>query len=242
MQVVLNSLKLIELLAGNQPIGVSELARLAELPKSTVFRILRALADAGWARSEQGGSSRWTLTSKAILVGSQVSQGGDLRSTVLPIMEELRRLTEETVHLAVLEASHVVIIDRLDSPLLLRSAYPLGFSLPAHAASTGKAILAFMDPAIVNELIGDELDRYTDRTLNKDEFFQELAAVRIDGYACNRGEFRADISSVAVPIFDHRSEPVAAISVSAPTQRMTPDRYGELGSMLTGATARTRFV
>ncbi|MDP4506735.1 IclR family transcriptional regulator [Nonomuraea sp. NBC_00507] len=230
MQNVINALRVLEEVAVRQPAGVGELARGLGLPKSTVQRSLRTLHEAGWIRPAGGAVTRWQVTSKALQVGRRAELG--LRDVALPVMEELRQRTGETIHLMVPEGDAVVLIERLETDKPLRIVLPLGIRLPLHASANGKAVLAHLDRPL------DELPAYTGTTITDPELLRaELAEVRARGYADNRGEWRSDIAAVASAVLGPDG-PVASLSISTPASRMPDDRRPEYGKLVTQA-ART---
>ncbi|WP_431907112.1 IclR family transcriptional regulator [Nonomuraea jabiensis] len=230
MQNVINALRVLEEVAARQPAGVGELARVLGLPKSTVQRSLRTLHEAGWIRPAAGEITRWQVTSKALQVGRRAELG--LRDAAMPVMEQLRQRTGETIHLMVPEGDAVVLIERLETDKPLRIVLPLGTRLPLHASANGKAVLAHRSaPPPV-------LASYTDTTITDPEALDaELAAVRARGYADNRGEWRSDIAAVAAAVLGPDG-PVASLSVSTPASRMPEELREEYGKLVTQA-ART---
>lgn len=223
MRAVTTALRVLEQVAAHQPVGVSELSRLMNLPKSNVQRALVALHDVGWVEQEPGGTRRWVQTTKLLALASR-GGGLTLRERAMPVMRELSERTDENVHLAVLTGQGVAIIDKLDSSRSVRLFDPLGVVAPIHASSTGKAILAFTEPDIVERLLEGELDRYTNRTVVTGQALRrELRAIRRNGYSVNRGEWRDDVRGVAAPILDSAGKPQAAISIAMPASRL-PDR------------------
>lgn len=82
MQNVLNALRALEEVAERQPIGVAELARAMDLPKSSVQRALVTLHTAGWIRPASGTTTRWMVTTKALHVGRHAT--GELRCATSP--------------------------------------------------------------------------------------------------------------------------------------------------------------
>ncbi|PXX57575.1 IclR family transcriptional regulator [Nocardia tenerifensis] len=222
MRNVLNTLRVLEEVAARQPIGVGELARVLELPKSTVQRALITLDTAGWIRPASGEVTRWALTTKALAVGSRA--GGDLglRGMALPIMENLRRHTEETIHLTVPEDGKMVLIERLETDKPVRTNMALGHSLPLHASANGKAVLAHSNPEFVRQLLVNELPRYTETTItDPDQLQAELSTIRDTGYAVNRGEWRSDVGAVAAVVLGDTGQPIASLSVNVPFSRLT---------------------
>jgi IclR family acetate operon transcriptional repressor len=105
MRNVLNTLRVLEEVATRQPVGVGELARVLDMPKSSVQRALHTLNSAGWIRPATGEITRWAATTKALDVGRHASGGLGLRDAAMPVMEDLRRRTEETIHLTVPEGA-----------------------------------------------------------------------------------------------------------------------------------------
>lgn len=233
MKNVLNTLRVIEEVAARQPVGVSELARVLEMPKTSVQRALQTLRTAGWlAPTDDETTTRWALTSRALHVGQQAMRELSLRDAAIPVMRELRRRTEETIHLMVPEGRNVVLIERLDTPKLIRITLPLGSSAPIHASSNGKAVLASSRPDVVEDLIAEGLPRYTDSTIvDPGSLREELEMIRKRGFATNTGEWRADIAAVAAAIMGDNGRPVGSLSISTPADRMPPEMrlpYGEL--------------
>ncbi|WP_219470899.1 IclR family transcriptional regulator [Nonomuraea rhizosphaerae] len=227
MQNVINALRVLEEVADRQPVGVGELSRALGLPKSTVQRSLRTLHEAEWIRPAAGEVTRWQVTTKALHVGRRAELG--LRDVALPLMEELRQRTGETIHLMVPEGDAVVLIERLETDKPLRIVLPLGIRLPLHASANGKAVLAFRDELPV------ELPSYTGTTITgRDALAAELAAVRARGYADNRGEWRSDIAAVAAAVMGPGG-PVASLSVSTPASRMPDELRPEYGKLVTEA-------
>lgn len=236
MQVVLTALRVLETVAEHQPVGVSEVARLLELPKTTVQRSLKALSEAGWIYSSQREPTRWLLTTRPLAVARHTSERGGLRDAVIGAMEQLRQETQETIHLAVLEGVRMVVVERLDSPMVVRSSYPLGFSAPVHASSTGKALLSCLPTTELEALLPASLTGYTQATItDRRTLLAEIERVRDLGYATNRGELRTDIGSVASPIRQADGRPEAAISISAPIHRMPDREMPRLGQLVAAA-------
>ncbi|HEU5158492.1 MAG TPA: IclR family transcriptional regulator [Streptosporangiaceae bacterium] len=233
MQTVLNALRVLEEVALRQPAGVGELARGLGMPKSSVQRALRTLHSAGWIRPADGGVTRWTLTSKALHVGRHATGELSLRDAAVPIMEELRHRTGETIHLMVPESGGVVLIERLETPKPLRIVLPLGKTLPLHASANGKAVLAAGAPDTVDRLLGAGLPGYTDTTITDPARLRaELALIRERGYATNTGEWRSDIAAVAAAVLGRAGVPIASLSISTPMTRMSDELRPEYGKLV----------
>ncbi|MEU6765157.1 IclR family transcriptional regulator [Streptomyces sp. NPDC046853] len=233
MQSVLNALRVLEEVAARQPIGVADLARGLELPKSSAQRALRTLHEAGWIRPAGGEVTRWVVTTKALQVGRRATGELSLRDVAVPLMEELRRRIDETVHLTVPDGDRVVLIERLETTKPVRIILALGTQLPIHASANGKAVLAASPAQTVERQLDLGLEGFTGSTItDKERLLVELARIRERGYATNGGEWRDDVSAVAAAVWDESGTPVASISVNMPTSRMTPEAGAEYGALV----------
>jgi IclR family acetate operon transcriptional repressor len=238
MQTVLNALQVLEEVAVRQPAGAAELARATGIPKSSVQRALRTLHTAGWIRPASGPVTRWLVTTKALYVGRHAAGEFSLRDVAVPVMEDLRRRIDETVHLAVPEGDRVVLIERLESSKPVRIVLALGTNLPIHASAHGKAVLAAGSDEMLERMLAGGLPRYTDTTItDPDALLAELSEIRERGYSTNGGEWRSDVSAIAAAILDHAGQPVASISVNIPTSRMTDEGRSAYGALVREAAA-----
>jgi IclR family acetate operon transcriptional repressor len=233
---VLNSLRVLEEVAWRQPVGVGELARLLDMPKSSVQRALVTLNEAGWIRQASGEVTRWLMTTRALAVGGRGSGDLGLRDAAVPIMEDLRRRTEETIHLTVPEDTTVVLIERLETSKPVRISMALGHALPLHASANGKAVLANSGPETIRRLLTAELPRYTETTVtDPEELRAELKMIRDRGFALNHGEWRSDVGSVAAAVMDGDGKPIASLSINIPVSRLSEKSEVEFGAAVSEA-------
>ena len=128
----------------------------------------------------------------------------------------------ETVHLSVLDGEQVMCIDKLDSPEPVRAYSEIGRRAPAYCIATGKVLLAWRElyqPSL--HLVNSKREAFTAATItNVAEMVKKLARIRSQGYAVNRGEWRARVWGVAAPITDGTGRVMAAIGVSGPARRI----------------------
>jgi IclR family acetate operon transcriptional repressor len=233
MSSVLTALRVLEEVATQQPVGVSDLTLRLQLPKSTVQRALGSLHAAGWLRPAGSEPRRWLVTSRALHVGLRAAGELGLRDAAIPVMEELLRRTDETIHLMVPEGTKMVLIERLETPKPVRIVIPLGGSAPIHASSNGKAFLASSRREDVERLLPPTLPGYTETTtLNRSDLLSELEKVRLRGDAINSAEWRDDICAVAAPILCPEGAPIASISISTPINRMPEELQPTYGALV----------
>ncbi|MHA1554281.1 MAG: IclR family transcriptional regulator [Alphaproteobacteria bacterium] len=219
--------------AANGPIGITELSRQLGLAKGSVSRLVTTLVKLNFlvrdpeTRKYQLGLKLWELGSKSIT-------RLDIRGVARPVMEELHRVTGETVHLTVLSSEgKMVFLDKLDSTRSIRPNVQLGAHLPVHCVANGKAVLAFLPENQVAAILANRLQRFTDTTITKKgDLMAVVESIRGTGYAVNAGEFREDVSGVAAAICDHTNYAVAALGISLPSSRMTEAEARKLGILV----------
>lgn len=225
----LKGLTLLETLArSGRACGVTELAAMLQLTKSNVHRLLQGLVHQGFAR-KNADTGRYELTMKLWELGSHVLGRLDVCQVAQPFLERLAAETSETVHLSVLDGIDVLYVAKLDSPQPVRAYSTVGGRAPAQCVATGKAQLAWASQEVIVQVKG-ALQAYSPHSLLRCEDLEaELARIRGQGYAVNRGEWREQVCGVAAPIRDASGQVVAAIGISGPAERLKPRRLKDLG-------------
>ena len=239
MRAAAMALRVMEGVASFQPIGASELARRLVLSKTTVHRSLMSLHKSGWIEPIDEFRRAWTLSIRALVVGGRaVESRGGLRSIAIPVMDELRHTTEETIHLLVRYRDFVVLIERLDGIKSTRSFNPLGGQARLHRTSSGKAILSHLPQPERDAYL--EAREETSPTHRKSQraLLEELVLAKKRGFAVNLGENLPGISAVGSPILDSNDYPIAAITISAPTERMPAALIPARGKLVCDAARR----
>lgn len=238
-QTLSRALRLLEAIR-EVPDGLSaaSLCDRTALPKGTVHRLLNTLMRHGFVERN---SHCYRIGLRAFVVGSAFLTHLDLRTRALPFLFELRNLTGETVQIAVLENYEVVFIERVlsQSPVAYMKSR-VGAVLPAYCTGLGKALLAFAPPDLVQRYLETvPLVPQTSLTITDPRhLLEELAVVRRQGCAVDRGEREAAVRGVAAPVFDHEGNAVAAVSVAGPADRMPLPLEGSVLARQVKETAR----
>jgi IclR family acetate operon transcriptional repressor len=145
-------------------------------------------------------------------------------------MEELARRCNESVSLGVLNAGSVLIVQRIESPEILRADIRPGTRMPLHASASGKALLATMADAEVDQLLPESSlpasARMTHR--HRDGLFAEIRLIREQGYAKQTEEYVEGISAVAAPVFAAGGRALAALSIAGPSSRFDEVNWSAL--------------
>ncbi len=211
---------------------LGDIAERAQLPKSTVHRILRRLVERGYAQAE--GAGVYVLGPRVLTMAGEMLQGLDATALAAPVLRELHAEVGHTVHFAMLFDDEAVYLEKLVDPgLPYQFASRVGGRIPLHCTAIGKSLLAAMPDDVVPRL---ELVRRTPRTLVSAEALRaELELVRERGFAVDDEENERNIRCVGAAVRDHTGAATHAISVSALTVELSVEGALELGPRVVAA-------
>lgn len=208
----------------NQPsgLGVSEVAKRANLPKTTAHRLLNTLQSCG-ALDRSGDTFRLGPLIFDLVSAEGNSKRANLISEIVtPFLAALFEQTRHTVHLAYLEGTDVAYANKLFSTKRLNSPSRIGGRAPSYCTGVGKVLLAY-DPTHAELVLKSELTPWTPHTItDPKELEMELLNIRNDGIAFDRQEITLGLSCVAAPVFGLQNKAVAALSVSSPSETFDP--------------------
>lgn len=197
--------------AAPEGLTLAALSAEVQLPKSTVHRLVAALAAEELVAAAPGGEIR--LGGGLARLGAATRRA--LRHELRPILAALREETDETVDLAVLDGPSVRFVDQLPAEHRLRAVSAVGVAFPLHSTANGKALLAALPEDAAAALLPPGFQ-------GRARLAAELDEVRRTGVAFDRDEHTEGISAVGAAVFD-ATGPVAAISVPVPTARFARD-------------------
>ncbi len=222
---VLKAFNIIDMLAEEGSLGVSEIAKRLGTSKSGIHRLLQTLAEVEVVSSDQE-SQKYFLTFKLLDVGSKAVENMGVVRVADEHMRRINEITSETVHLGVLEGNSIVYVHKIDSKYTLRMASRIGKSAPAYCTALGKVLTAWLPEAEREAIIRSiEYTPLTPHTITTPDAFRErLELVRRNGYAEDREENEEGICCFAVPVFTYGGEVVAGMSVSLPVFRFDPEK------------------
>lgn len=215
---------LVRVVESARPLAVGELAELTGLPKSTTSRLVSALERHGLVQRAGG------LRPGPVLL--RLAQRGVPDATLVELADDaLRTLAEEsgeTINLGVPTPAGVDHVAQRDSRHFIGTTNWVGRHVPLHATSNGKVFLAFGALPLP-----DRLERLTPHTITDRAMLERaLEQVRARGFATTHDELEIGLSAVAAPIRNATGDVVAALSISGPTIRLTPERVQELAPLL----------
>lgn len=205
-----------------RPLGLTEIAALADLPPSTAHRLVNELVDGGLlTRTSEGhyqlGLRIWELAQHV---------GGRLRETARPFVQELHSLTGETAQLAVRDGNEALLIDRAYGPKKVPRASRVGGRLSLHSSAVGKVILAFDEDWVKNAYLKLPLLPKAHRTVTDPKLLRtQLEGIESHGFATTLDEQRNGAASIAVPVF-HTGQLGAGLGLVVPSAQISGiDKY-----------------
>jgi IclR family KDG regulon transcriptional repressor len=223
LQTIDRALDVLCAFTSRDELGVSELARMLDLPKSAIHRAIETLTSRGFL--EQGINRRYRLGLKVLELGNVCRLRMELVNVAQPVLRDLSVQANCNSHLAKLDGLEVVDLFRTEYPAPLRIARSPMLRRPAHCTALGKALLAYGEPALAEGVIAAGLPRLTRYTITKPErFVAELQRIRKRGYAIDNEEFYAGRRCLAAPVFDESGQALAAISITNMITEFTEDR------------------
>jgi DNA-binding IclR family transcriptional regulator len=233
VQSLVRAIDILDLVSrSKEGISVTEIAAQLQLHKSTAYRLLNTLEYKNYVKKDQ--NKKYKVGTKVIEIGHYALNNIDLRKEMHPFLKKLGEITKETVHLGIIDDHKVIYIDKVESSHTIRMYSRIGKGGPLYCTGIGKALLAFSDSDYISRFLKQlKFVKYTDNTIiDQNELKDELIKIREKGYAVDNMEHEENIRCVAAPVFDFRGELMAAVSISAPAQRMTLERTDELSKLL----------
>lgn len=206
------------LVAAHGPVRLSTLSEQLGLQKSTTHRVLNDLIELGYVEQEsESGMYRPSL--RMWELGQTIVSDLPIKQVAANSLFQLHAATGETVSLIVRAGDDALYLDKIISPRPVRFTTRVGSRVPLPIPAGGKAILAFSPDGddVVRELADRRDPQYP---IELDKVLRSLERTRSSGYAMSSA--RQGARSIAAPVLDRDRNPVGALSVSAPTDRLDP--------------------
>jgi DNA-binding IclR family transcriptional regulator len=198
-----------------------EIVDSTRIHKSTAYRFLAHLESEGYVFRDSDGY--YMVGPKLAKLGTGVTYQATLCRTSAETLEKLRETTGETVNLAVLDGSEILYLSVFESFHTFRMVSQVGVRRPIYCTALGKAILAHLSPDHQRKILGSmQFERFTENTLvTAEDLRKDLVKVHRRGYALDEEEAVAGARCIASPALDKEGKPIAAVSISGPTVRVT---------------------
>jgi DNA-binding IclR family transcriptional regulator len=231
------ALEVLDSFDGKSPLALKDIGAKIRLPESTLFRVLLTLEKHGYLQQAVDGT--YQLSAK--LRFGWISQRAEvLRAKARPELEELVQRFNETASLSYLFDDHIQVLDCIESFHEIRMANRIGRVLPPHCSAMGKVITALQGHALAERIIECYgLFSRTEHTItDRGTLFAEFDRIRETGVACDREESSLGGVCFGAAVRNDGQPVVAAVSVSTPLVRITPDREAEIRAAVLEAAHR----
>lgn len=197
----------------NPSMSVAALARRAQIPRATMYRLLDDMVSHGLLARDKDGKVSLGLRLWELATRSATTQ--DLRSAALPFMEDINQLLGQNTQLALLHEDEVLVIERLSRPGSVVNQASVAGRMPVHSTSMGLALLAFSAPHVLDDYLSRRAEMLEH---HHPQWRHELAEIRRRGYATLDGLIDPETTGAAAPILDGQRYAVAVLSVVVPRE------------------------
>ena len=227
--VLIKSMNLLVCLA-EAPLTVVELSDRTGISKPTIYRILHTLDSGGFVVRDQD-NRKYILGPALIGLGRATRNSADLIRYARPTLTELSKKYNETVNLGVLSYGKVIYLSTLESRQQLRVTVPMTIENNAHTTALGKAILSSMEEEPALKIISSMYAAKANQTsrYSESEFIEHIRSCKTQGFAIDNEDDAIGFRCVAAPMFNSSGVPIAAISISAPTSRVSLEELMKIG-------------
>jgi DNA-binding IclR family transcriptional regulator len=217
----------------DRALSLADICQRTGLPKSTTHRFLASMRDVGFLDQDRE-RDRYRLGLRLFEFGNVVLSNMDLHREARPFVDNLQRITGQTIHLAVFDGLRAVVIHRADSTSDNGLASSLIENAPAHCTSVGKAILAFQAEDTVQRVIDAGLTYFTEQTITDPAKLRKtLQEIRDRGYSVDDEEHQPGLRCVGAPIRDQTGRVFAGASVSGPAWQISMADVPDLAKIVT---------
>lgn len=233
------ALSILECFSDRVPeLSLKQLSEKTGLYKSRILRLCGTLMAHGFLIRQEG--SLYRLGPKLMMLGKIYERSNSLISISRPILRELASITGESAKLFVIQGTKRICLVREKGTYPLSYHIEEGESFELYAGAGGKALLAYSSKEFCDHVLSEKvLQRLTPNTIvERSRLEKDFAAIRKRGYASSSGEVFPDVAGMAAPVFDHRYNICAALTIAGPAQRFTEDRRKEMLETLLASARR----
>jgi IclR family KDG regulon transcriptional repressor len=210
------ALEILEFMSVNpRPYGATELSRCLKIPKNTVFRILRSLAEKEYAIQDQV-SGEFQLSTRVFTLGMSLYTRFELRQRSRVHLERLCRETAETCQIQVPHGDQVLVLDTVSPEVQFYLRVVPGGLLHYHPNAFGKAIVAFMPEDEVRQILPAKMPATTPKTIvMRSELMKQCETIRRTGLAYDDEEYTSGIFCIGAPVFGPEGKIAAGLGITA---------------------------
>jgi len=217
----------------------AEISSKLNIPKSSASYILRTLESNGYLRRDEE-TAHYRAGVKVLSLSRSALSGLDVRDVAIPFMRDIVENTRLTCHLAILDGSSAVYVEKVEAPGFLKVDTWVGRRMLVHTTSVGKALAAYLPHGRVQKILETAgMEKRTPHSITTPaKYFKELERVRELGYALDNEENSVGARCFAAPIFNQSDEIEASLGLSGTVQQVNSETLPQLSEQLKEATRR----
>ena len=226
VQALLKGLAILDCFKNDQEeYGVTELGMKVDLPESGVQRILNTLEFTGYVYQNPL-NRKYRLSPKIISQCSKAATFTRWKEMARKHMLALNEVFGETVNLAIRDGDGAIYIEVVESKHVLRPNLVMGSRYPLHCSALGQSLLLDLSEAAILSVLPENLEAYTPKTLvDKQALLEKIQVAKVNRHTIDDEEYQLGLVCIGAPVHGVGNKVVAAISMSTPTVRMTPEKF-----------------
>jgi DNA-binding IclR family transcriptional regulator len=218
----------------DKPLSVAELVRMLGMSRNMIDRVLTVLGDEGYITRDKSGKL-FQLGPRILSFASPETEDHDINALCRPYMEMLHELTGESVFLMIIVGRNRVTVDKIEGTGRRIAHSERGLAVPLHVGKASRVLLAHLSDSQIKSYLqtakplSEFRNLFTDTAGDSvDSVWDDIHAIRRDGYIAWRSPQQYGGSYLAFPVLDHEDRPHAVITIGAPIERFPPERVAEL--------------
>ncbi|NYH78160.1 DNA-binding IclR family transcriptional regulator [Actinopolyspora biskrensis] len=235
VQSVDRAVTILELVARNGEVGITEIAGELGVHKSTASRLVSVLETRGLLEQLKD-RGKYVIGFGVVRLAGAATERMDLPRLGGPYCDSLAAELGETVNIAIRDHDVAINISQARGTAAVTAHNWVGQRTPLHATSSGKVLFAHSPEEDREDLLKEELQQYTARTItDPEELRKEFQSIVRDGFATSYEELELGLNAAAVAVYNHDGGVIAALSASGPSYRFSRRRMRELVDAMTVA-------
>jgi DNA-binding IclR family transcriptional regulator len=221
-------------------LGIVQLARATGLTKSTVHRLLAALEQHRLVEQDVN-TRKYRLGMRLFELGSRAVARIDVPLRANSALTQLVAATGETCNIGILDRGQILYVAKVDGWHSLRMPSEVGTRLDAHCTALGKVLISHLPEAERRSLLeASGMPAKTHNTMTDTDLLKlECEGILARGYSVDDEELELGVRCIAAPVFDYSGKAVAAVSLSGPVTRITPEKVCEMAEQVVACARQT---
>ncbi|MGI6776686.1 MAG: IclR family transcriptional regulator [Acetivibrionales bacterium] len=223
IKAVDKALTILDVLEKEKLAGVTEIANIIGVNKSSAHRILATLETKELVEKDEA-TKKYKLGLGFLRYSTSVLENIEISKVAKPFLEDLVGFTQESAHLCVLSKSKnkAVFVEQKKSSEIISISGKIGDEEPVYCSAVGKNLIAFLPEEELKRIIDTiEFKPFTLRTItSKQALIAHLEKIREQGYAVDDEEIYNGVRCVAAPVRNHKGKVIASVGVSGPANRI----------------------